>query len=309
MNWRKNLLIWLAGFWVVGTLWLLAWDSSSRHYVHFHSVKELRNYIKWKPNRVPFIAAHRGGPMPGYPENCIPTFANALRYAPCLLEIDIRKTQDGKMVLLHDSTLDRTTTGHGVLRRFPWRVVRSFHLKDPLGKVTEDTIPTLAQVFRWARGKAILELDVKKGVTATEILKFVQQWQARPFVVIITYTPQQALRYYRLDPQIMLSVSIRSTAALQRYLEMGIPPQNMIAFVGVRQPRPSLYAALHRLGIRAILGTMGNLDRKARKKGPSFFVQLWHKGADVLATDEVVLAARALQLWKAEKPTPVPVPE
>ena len=60
------------------------------------------------------IAAHRGGPAPGYPENAIETmqfnFDNGVR----IFEIDVAETRDGVLTLMHDDRLNRTTTGRGL---------------------------------------------------------------------------------------------------------------------------------------------------------------------------------------------------
>ena len=59
------------------------------------------------------VAAHRGGPSAGFPENAVLTFENTLRQVPAVLELDIARTRDGVLVLMHDETVDRTTTGTG----------------------------------------------------------------------------------------------------------------------------------------------------------------------------------------------------
>ena len=51
--------------------------------------------------------------MTGYPENCIATFEHTLQHTFSILEIDLQFTKDGQIVLHHDPTLDRTTTGTG----------------------------------------------------------------------------------------------------------------------------------------------------------------------------------------------------
>lgn len=60
----------------------------------------------------PFVSAHHGGAQKGFPENCIETFEHALDHSYAILEIDPRYTQDGQIVIHHDPTLERTTTGH-----------------------------------------------------------------------------------------------------------------------------------------------------------------------------------------------------
>src|ERR1700681_2116363 len=62
--------------------------------------------------RPPFTSAHRGHSTAA-PENTLAALAAAWRAGATVAEIDVRMTRDGELVLLHDPTLDRTTTGHG----------------------------------------------------------------------------------------------------------------------------------------------------------------------------------------------------
>lgn len=66
---------------------------------------------------LPFVSAHRGGAQKGFPENCIATFENTLRHTFAIMEIDPRYTKDGAIVVHHDATLERTTTGKGRVAR------------------------------------------------------------------------------------------------------------------------------------------------------------------------------------------------
>ena len=76
--------------------------------------------------------------------------------------------------------------------------------------------------------------------------------------------------------------------------------ENLVVFVGGSEPAEDVYRVLHQNGIRTILGTMGNLDRKARTKGAAVYCDLLRNGADILATDDVELASEALALYAAD---------
>src|SRR5262245_31698202 len=64
------------------------------------------------------LSGHRGGAQAGYPENCIATFEHTLAHTFALLEIDPRMAKDGAIVVHHDPTLQRTTTGRGPVADF-----------------------------------------------------------------------------------------------------------------------------------------------------------------------------------------------
>ena len=266
-----------------------------KHYISFDTPEELQTYLRWTPERPPLIAAHRGGLMPGFPENCIATFENALSYAPCLIECDVRKSKDSILVMMHDRTLDRTTTGKGNVIDYTLKELKKLKLKDNAGEVTPYGIPTLAEILEWARNKTIVELDIKRSVNPEEVEAIVREKQAESYAVVITYNIQQASHYHKSNPKLMISASARGIDGTQNLLNSGIDSKNLLAFVGVYEPPEEVYRLLHEHGIRAILGTMGNLDRKAAKHGFQFYNQLFKNGADILATDNVLLGAKALR--------------
>jgi glycerophosphoryl diester phosphodiesterase len=161
--------------------------AGQAHYISFEKPTELHEYLCWRPDRLPLIGAHRGGPSPGFPENCIATFERSLRFAPCLIECDVRKSKDGVMVLMHDRSLERTTTGKGLVESLSMSQLRQLNLVDPNETVTDYKIPTLLDALRWAKGRAILELDIKGSVTPPEIVQTIKTEGAESYVVVITY--------------------------------------------------------------------------------------------------------------------------
>jgi glycerophosphoryl diester phosphodiesterase len=264
------------------------------HYISFDKPTELHEYLRWRPDRPPLLSAHRGGPSPGFPENCIATFERSLHFAPCLIECDVQKSKDGVMVLMHDRSLDRTTTGKGLVESLSLAQLRQLNLVDANGTVTEYKIPTLLEALRWAEGRAILELDIKSPVTPHEVVQAIKTEDAENRVVAITYDLRTAELYHSLDGNLVLSCSAKGTEGVTRLLESSIPAANLIAFVGVYEPPREVYTLLHENAICAILGTMGNLDRKARRNGIETYIELLRNGTDILATDEVELASEAI---------------
>ncbi len=107
------------------------------------------------------IAAHRGGALL-WPENSLLAFRNALALGADLLETDVHLTADGEVVVLHDPTLERTTTGRGAVRNVRRADLAPLRLKARDGSVTEEQVPTLAQLLDLlASGPAELLLEIK----------------------------------------------------------------------------------------------------------------------------------------------------
>ncbi|MBZ0264687.1 glycerophosphodiester phosphodiesterase family protein [bacterium] len=259
------------------------------------NARDLQRYIRWEEGSEKLISAHRGGPLPGFPENCIATFENSLKYGQCIIECDVRKTSDGTLVMLHDETLDRTTTGSGLLIEKSWQDAQKLRLVDNNGTLTTFTMPTLDEVLIWAKGKAVLTIDVKQPVSAQEIVAAIERNNAWGVSIVITYTHDQAKEYYSLNKNLCLSVSIRGIEEFERFKDSGIPFRNIVAFVGVHEPDPGLYPLLHENHVRTILGTMGNLDKSAQTRGINVYQNLFENGADILSTDDVPLVSEAIE--------------
>ena len=66
-------------------------------------------------NGAALVSAHRGGAYPGFPENSIAAMGHVLAEAPAVMEVDVATSADGVLYLMHDDTLDRTTTGSGAV--------------------------------------------------------------------------------------------------------------------------------------------------------------------------------------------------
>jgi glycerophosphoryl diester phosphodiesterase len=92
------------------------------------------------------VAAHRGGAAL-WPENSLLAFRSALALGVDALELDLHLTADGEVVVLHDPTLKRMSTGRGAVRDATLADLASVRLKTPEGAATAERVPTLAQVL------------------------------------------------------------------------------------------------------------------------------------------------------------------
>src|SRR5690606_29169795 len=118
-----------------------------------------------------------------------------------------------------------------------------------------------------------------------KVVEAVRRVGAEANVVIITYTADQAAAVYQRAPDLMISASIRKPDDLLRLNEYGVPDNRLVAFVGTSEPDEALYKLLHDHGIMCILGTMGNLDKRAGVRGDEVYYDLIARGADILSTD------------------------
>ncbi|KKO90989.1 MULTISPECIES: glycerophosphodiester phosphodiesterase family protein [Sphingobacterium] len=265
--------------------------------IQLQNVEELYQFLTYDDNRYPLVSLHRGGPASGYPENAIETFSYNASLQPVLVECDVRISKDSALILMHDNTLNRTTTGRGTVNASTLAELKSLRLLDNNKKITPYRIPTLEEALAWGKGKVIFTLDIKNDVPYEAVINAIRKQRAESSVVIITYSANQAAKVHSLASDIMISASVNNMEDLARLNEKDIPDNRLLAFVGTREADPALTKILHDHGIMCILGTLGNLDKQADKKGFQVYAGFIDRGADILSTDRPTEAGRALNFY------------
>lgn len=270
-------------------------SPSDLHRIVLSTTEETRDFYSWTPDRIPMVSAHRGGPYPGYPENSIEAFENTLKHTPSIIEFDVALTKDSVLVLMHDNTLDRTTTGKGHVIDHTFEEIRQLYLVDKEGKQTDYRVPTLDEALAWGKGKTLFTVDIKREVPFEMVVDAIKKHHAEPYAAVITYSVEAAKKIHRLHPELMLSVTIRNEEELERFEKSGIPIDRWIAFTGTSERSGEFNALLHEKGVFTILGVLGNLDRSAIARGDQMYAEFVKNGADILATDRPIEAAAAIK--------------
>ena len=119
--------------------------------------KELNDLIEQfkHPGKGVLVAAHRGD-WRNAPENSIRAAMNCIAMGVDIVETDVRKTKDGILIIMHDETLDRTTSGKGKVSEVRYEYVRTLFLRDGAGHPTYQRVPTLEEFMNAVKGKRIL---------------------------------------------------------------------------------------------------------------------------------------------------------
>ncbi len=279
----------------------VAVPSSSLHYRSYADADALARALRYTPGADPLVSAHRGAPVEGLPENAVPTFEHALNYAPALIEMEVRRTADGVLVLMHDETLDRTTTGQGRVDSTAFAAVRTLRLLDVRGVPTSFRVPTLAEALAWAEGRAVLMLAVKGGVPYREIVDAIRAAGAENRVAVIVYSLTEHETLFALAPDLNISATVETPAEAEALLASGVDLTRTIAFSGVGQADPVVIERLHAAGIRVQVGTFP-LDAAADSAtAPSVYTPFLQAGVDVLATDNIRSASEAVRTFRISR--------
>jgi len=119
---------------------------------------EIRNKLLNRDQSSVMVVAHRGD-WRNTPENSLPAIDNAIKMGVDIVEIDVQRTKDGHIILMHDKALDRTTTGKGLVSEWTLDSIRTLKLKNGCAIKTKENIPTLEEALLHAKGKVMLNLD------------------------------------------------------------------------------------------------------------------------------------------------------
>lgn len=122
-------------------------------------VDEIRKHFLDANSKVVLVAAHRAAHN-NFPENSIPSIKEAIRLGVDIVELDVKVSKDGIPVLMHDGTIDRTTTGSGKPSDYTHEELMHFKLIHE-GDTTEEKIPTFDEALRLIKGKIMVDIDLK----------------------------------------------------------------------------------------------------------------------------------------------------
>ena len=239
------------------------------------------------------ISAHRAVSALDQPENSIAAIEATGRAIPnAILELDAVLTKDRQLVLMHDDTMDRTTTGRGRVADLTLAQVKQARLKASDGALTRAAPPTLGEALDAAgRVEAIASIDLKPadGETTVDLARAVidqvRQSRAGNRVILITYNDADARAVAAMAPEMMISAGLSGVEDLS-----GLNPAQILAWTGTREERPALWRALREAGVEVQFGTLGaegvrRDDRYASDGDVSEYRDLVRQGVTVIATD------------------------
>lgn len=159
----------------------------------------------------PLVIAHRGDSA-HRPENTIASFASALEVGAAAVELDVQLTADGHVVVLHDPTLERTTTGRGDVRRMTLAEVRAVSAGYPerFGDAyAGERVPTLAEALALLRERARVLVEIKTesvtdddaGGVEARVVEEVRRAGMAERVALISFDHRAIVRLRSLAPE------------------------------------------------------------------------------------------------------------
>ncbi|MGM9735252.1 MAG: glycerophosphodiester phosphodiesterase family protein [Candidatus Cryptobacteroides sp.] len=120
--------------------------------------EDLRNRILEGRTDKVLVVAHRGD-WRYAPENSIAAIEHSIAVGVDVVELDLQMTKDSVLIVMHDGTLNRTTTGKGNVRDWTLDSIKTLRLKNGAGIHTKHSVPTLEEALLVAKGKVLVNLD------------------------------------------------------------------------------------------------------------------------------------------------------
>ncbi len=132
----------------------------------------------------PFIWAHRGSSALK-PENSMAAFHRAIRDGADGIECDLHLTRDHEIVILHDTTLDRTTLAQGDIREWPWAELKSV----PLKGAEHENLPRLVDLIALAPKSIALNLELKdpSQLLVDRVMEIIEQYRLQDRVLLSSF--------------------------------------------------------------------------------------------------------------------------
>jgi|GEM_PF-112936 len=220
------------------------------------------------------VIAHRGA-SGDYPENTLLSFAKAFEAGPVCIELDVRRTRDDSLVVIHDEMVDRTTNGRGRVAEMTFDQISSLSAGYPDkfgGRYGNERIPTLFEVLQLASDKAGVYIDLKNTPEAP-VLEAVKRAGMLDRAVFLSYNATKLGRLKSLDGQArtLLVDDLLSGATLEDAME------NECYGVSTSLFTPSFY--MHRAHDRGLAFLCGVVN------DPLDMELLISRGVDGLLTD------------------------
>lgn len=229
------------------------------------------------------VAAHRAT-NPNYPENSLAAIAESIRIGVDIVEIDIRKSKDGQLVIMHDKTIDRTTNGAGKVDDFTLAELKEFRLK--LGNnITNEQIPTFEEVLQLTKGKMLLDVDFKlEGEAAVrQTFKLIETYGMENQILFFLYDYPETAQYQKLNKDIKIMPRAYSRKDIRNIRKL---EDISIIHIDDSYYRNGTMRRLIKSGYRVWINALGKYDRmETEAKNSGFDALLSRKYVNVIQTD------------------------
>lgn len=240
--------------------------------------------IYYEQPQTVLVAAHRGGHIQ-VPENSLASIDEAIKAGAHIVELDVRQTKDSVLVLMHDKTLERTTTGEGAVLDYTYEELKAMRLTHR-GEVTAHVIPTLEEALLRAKDDILVDIDFKADGMQVRFDAYRQiaalGMERQVLFFLYDYTEMPVLHAF--NPRIKIMPRAYNVEQLQEIVESGLT--DIIHIDASYYDDDVIREMTQSKGIRIWANALGDADLQAAGNGgnyQAFFDQMKH--INVVQTD------------------------
>jgi glycerophosphoryl diester phosphodiesterase len=255
-----------------------------------HTIEGIRRNFMDATSGTVMVASHRAAHI-RFPENSLKAIQEAIRLGVDIIEIDVRVSKDGIPFLMHDQTLDRTTNGKGDPEQLTWQELQKFFVVDK-GKRTSLKIPTLSEALGLAKGKIMVDLDLKTSHIG-EVIEVVKKTGTEDIVFFFDSDYEILGQVLKAGKDLMIMPRAHSLSEADSAITLFDPPVVHIDFSFYTPECTGLIRSSH---ARIWINALGDLDDDLRKgHEKKALKKLLEHGANVIQTDEPELLLKLLK--------------
>ncbi len=236
------------------------------------------------------VAAHRAAHN-HFPENSLLAIQEAIDLGIDIVELDVKVTKDGVAVLMHDGTIDRTTTGTGKPSDFTLNELREFRLIHE-NDTTNELIPTFEEALKLVKNKIMVDIDLKTD-QLDPIIEAIKK-QGCEDQVFFFDNDYHALQYVKnSDPEFMMMPRAYSYEMADSALVLFKPAVIHIDFSFYNDKVVKLIKTGN---ARIWINALGKIDQNfGTKKEDKAMDEILKFGANIIQTDQPKLLLQALK--------------
>jgi glycerophosphoryl diester phosphodiesterase len=226
-----------------------------------------------------------------YPENSLKAIEDAIGLGVDIVEIDVKVSKDGIPFLMHDRTMNRTTTGKGDPEEYTWEELQQFYIVDK-GRQTNLKIPTLEDALNIADGKIMVDLDMKTD-RIEAVAAVVKKTETSDYVMFFDSDFEVLLRLKAISSEFMIMPRTYAVSEIDSAVALFDPPAVHIDFSFYTKESVAMIRSSH---ARAWINALGDCDDDIRAgKTKRTLKKLLQNGASIIQTDEPVLLLEFLR--------------
>ena len=233
-------------------------------------------------NRI-LVVAHRGA-HDITPENSIPAIERAAALGAIAVELDVRRTSDGRYVLMHDETLDRTTSGTGRVDETDFDTFRSLRLRTTDGRLTDQPAPTFAEALDAAKDRIWVMIDSKvdKPEDIRAIADIVAEKGMGAQIITYDFLPELLQEYAEAIPESHVMARTKDPKEVDAMIARMDPD---IFHIEPSYSDLALARKFDALGMPTWLNLIGDTDAQAALAGDQIYEPLLSTQPDIVHTD------------------------